>query len=123
MATEVHGPEFDPSTTPIDAEIVMRVGGGKKHVRYYVADSSINPVTTPNLSQIQARSTSSSPVIRSRPDSTDVRMAALNVISVSLIFTYTMFCIVTLESNFASPDGSRVPSMAGGPGGEVVGRA
>ena len=75
--------EFDPSTQLIDGEIVMRVGGGKKHVRYYVADSSINPVTTPNLSQIRARSTSSSPAIRSRPDSTDVRMAALKVISVS----------------------------------------
>ena len=50
MAREVHGPEFDPSTEPIDAEVVMRVGGGKKHGRYYIADSSINPATTPNMS-------------------------------------------------------------------------
>jgi len=83
MATEVHGPEFDPSTAPIDGEIVMRVGGGKKHGRYYIADSSINPGTTPSLSQIRARSTSSIPAIRSRPNSTNVRMAALRVISVS----------------------------------------
>ena len=83
MAREVHGPEFDPSTEPIDAEVVMRVGGGKKHGRYYIADSSINPATTLSLSQIRARSTSSSPTIRSYPDSTDVQMAALKVISVS----------------------------------------
>jgi hypothetical protein len=83
MAREVNGPDFDPYTAPIDAEVVMRVGGGKKHGRYYIADSSINPATTPNLSQIRARSTSSSLAICSRPDSTDVRMAALKVISVS----------------------------------------
>ena len=83
MAREVNGPDFDPYTAPIDAEVVMRVGGGKKHGRYYIADSSINPATTPSLSQIRARSTSSSPTIRSYPDSTDVRMAALRVISVS----------------------------------------
>ena len=34
MATEVNGPDFDLSTEPIDAEVVMRVGGGKKHGRY-----------------------------------------------------------------------------------------
>ena len=83
MAREVNGPDFDPYTAPIDAEVVMRVGGGKKHGRYYIADSSINPGTTPSLSQIRARSTSSSPTIRSHPDSTDVQMAALKVISVS----------------------------------------
>ena len=83
MAREVNGPDFDPYTAPIDAEVVMRVGGGKKHGRYYVANSSINPVTTPNLSQIRARSTSSSPAILSRPDSIDVQMATLKVISIS----------------------------------------
>ena len=83
MAREVNGLDFDLYTAPIDAEVVMRVGGGKKHDRYYIADSSINPGTTPSLSQIRARSTSSGPTVRSRPDSTDVRMAALKVISVS----------------------------------------
>ena len=50
MAREVNGPDFDPYTAPIDAEVVMRVGGGKKHGRYYIADSSINSATIPNLS-------------------------------------------------------------------------
>lgn len=31
MAREVHGPEYNPSTQDLDAEMVMRVGGGKKH--------------------------------------------------------------------------------------------
>ena len=83
MAREVHGPYFDPTAKDLDAEVVMRVGGGKKHGRYYIADSSINPATTPSLSQIRARSTSSSPAILSRPDSIDVQMATLKVISIS----------------------------------------
>ncbi|TVU26592.1 hypothetical protein EJB05_29146, partial [Eragrostis curvula] len=33
-AREVHGPEWDPSTEPLDGEVVMRAGGGKKHGRY-----------------------------------------------------------------------------------------
>ena len=34
MAREVHRPEYDPSTVDLDGEVVMRVGGGKKHGRY-----------------------------------------------------------------------------------------
>ncbi|XP_072151783.1 uncharacterized protein [Setaria viridis] len=67
MAREVHGPEFDPSSQDIDAEIVMRVGGGKKHARYWIGDSMIDIASTPSLSQIRARSTDSSPAIRARP--------------------------------------------------------
>ena len=85
MAREVHGPQFDPSMEPIDAKVVMRVGGGKKHGRYYIADSTLDSATTPTLSQIRVRSTSSSPAIRSRPSSTQTQMAALRVISVSSV--------------------------------------
>jgi len=34
MAREVHGLEYDPSTEDLDGEVVMRVGGGKKHGWY-----------------------------------------------------------------------------------------
>ena len=34
MAKEVHGLEYDPSTEDLDGEVVMRVGGGKKHGWY-----------------------------------------------------------------------------------------
>ena len=82
MAMEVHGPEFDPSTAPIDGEIIMRVGGGKKHGRYWIGDSILDTASTPTLSQIRARSTSSSPTIRPWLDSAQTQMEALQVISV-----------------------------------------
>ena len=83
METEVNGPDFDPSTEPIDAEVVMRVGGGKKHGRYWIRDSLIDTASTPTLAQIQARSTSSSPAIRPRQSTTEIQMEALKVISVT----------------------------------------
>ena len=70
MAQEVHGPEFDAINEPIDGEVVMRAGGGKKHGRYWFGDSLVDTATTPTLSQIRARSTSSSPAILPRPDTT-----------------------------------------------------
>jgi hypothetical protein len=68
MAREVHGPEYDPTTEDLDTEIVMRVGGGKKKGRYWIADGAIDSSSTPTLSQIRARSTSASPAIRPRQD-------------------------------------------------------
>ena len=83
MATEVNGPDFDPSTEPIDAEVVMRVRGGNKHDRYWIGDSLIDTASTPTLAQIRARSTSSSPAIRPRQSTTEIQMEALKVISVT----------------------------------------
>jgi hypothetical protein len=85
MAREVHGPEYDPSTQDLDGEVVMRVGGGKKHGRYWIGDGTLDTATTPTLSQIRARSTSSSPAIRPRPDTTQHRVDALQVISVLFV--------------------------------------
>ncbi|RLM75667.1 uncharacterized protein C2845_PM15G02750 [Panicum miliaceum] len=39
---QVHGPEWDPSAHPLDGEIIMRVGGGKKHGRYYIGDDTLD---------------------------------------------------------------------------------
>ena len=61
MAKQVHGLEHDPSAHDLDGEVVMRVGGGKKHGRYYLEDSVIDTASTPTLSQIRARSTGSDP--------------------------------------------------------------
>jgi hypothetical protein len=52
MARAVHGPQFDPSTQNFDGEIIMRVGGVKKHGRYWMGDGVINTASTPSLSQI-----------------------------------------------------------------------
>jgi hypothetical protein len=50
MARDVHGPEFDPATEDLDGEVVMRVGGGKHHGRYWLADGAIDSSATPSLS-------------------------------------------------------------------------
>jgi hypothetical protein len=34
MAHEVHVPDYDPRTEDIDGDVLMRVGGGKRHGRY-----------------------------------------------------------------------------------------
>ena len=49
MAREVHGPQYDSSTEDLDGEVVMRVGGGKKHGWYWIGDSAIDSVATPSL--------------------------------------------------------------------------
>jgi hypothetical protein len=69
MAQEVHGPEYDPRTEQIDPDVLMRVRGGKRHERYWIADEAIDSSSTPTLSQVQARSTGSSPAIRPWHDS------------------------------------------------------
>jgi hypothetical protein len=74
MAKEVHGPEYDPSTEQIDPDVLMRVGGGKRHGRYWIADGAIDSSSTPTLSQVRARSTGSSLAIRPRHDSSQLRI-------------------------------------------------
>jgi hypothetical protein len=34
MVQEVHGPDYDPRTEEIDGDVLMRVGGGKRHGWY-----------------------------------------------------------------------------------------
>ncbi|TVU17464.1 hypothetical protein EJB05_33502, partial [Eragrostis curvula] len=79
VAKEVHGPDIDPSTHDVDGEVVMRVGGGKKHGRYYLGDSTLDMASTPTLSQIRARRTSDGPTIRSRPTTAHLATQALEV--------------------------------------------
>src|SRR6187455_1642901 len=50
MAKEVHGPDYDPRTEDIDGDVLMRVGGGKRHGRYWIADGAIDSSSTPTLS-------------------------------------------------------------------------
>jgi hypothetical protein len=70
MTRMVHGPEYDPIIEDLDGEVIMRVGGGKKHGWYWLGDGAIDMTSTPTLSQIRARSMSVSPAIRPRPDTT-----------------------------------------------------
>lgn len=40
----LHGDTWDPATTPLSGEAIMRAGGGKKHGRYWLGDSVVGPV-------------------------------------------------------------------------------
>jgi hypothetical protein len=33
-ARQHHGEDFDPTTQPLDTDLLMRLGGGKQHSRY-----------------------------------------------------------------------------------------
>jgi hypothetical protein len=63
-ARERHREDFDPATQPLDTDLLMRLGGGKQHGRYWMADSTVDSASIPNLAEIRARSTSSSVPIR-----------------------------------------------------------
>jgi hypothetical protein len=63
-ARSLHGDDYDPSSQYFDPEVVMRIGGGKKHGRYYLGDGVIDATSTPSLSQTRARSTDASIPIR-----------------------------------------------------------
>ena len=75
-ARSVHGPAYDPRTKErLDPEIVMRVGEGKKHGRFWLGNGVLNTGSTPPLNRLQAASTSSSMPISQRPTT----VAALQV--------------------------------------------
>jgi hypothetical protein len=79
MAHEVHGPDYDPRTEENDGDVLMRVRGGKRHGRYWIADGTIDSLSTPTLSQVRARTTSSSPAIRPRQDNSHHEIQQLQV--------------------------------------------
>jgi hypothetical protein len=99
MAREVHGPDFDPTTEDLDVEVVMRVGGGKKHGRYWIADSAIDPSSAPTLSQIQARSTSSSPAIRPRASGYQALQVIVSL-SYFTLYVDSFFLCITVTLGF-----------------------
>lgn len=85
MVSELHGPEYVPEEHPIDPVAVMMAGGGKKHGRYWLADSLIDTASTPTLTQIRSQSTSSTPSVRPRPSATSSRLSELQVSPISFI--------------------------------------
>jgi hypothetical protein len=52
MARDVHGPEYDPRTKDIDGDVLMKVGGGRTHGWYWIADGAIDSSSTPTLYQV-----------------------------------------------------------------------
>ena len=49
---EIYGEDYNVCTEPIDAETIMRLRGGKKHGRMWIADGAIDSTTIPSLDAI-----------------------------------------------------------------------
>jgi hypothetical protein len=50
VAWSIHGNDYNLSSLYFDPEVVMRIGGGKKHGSYYLGDGVIEATSTPSLS-------------------------------------------------------------------------
>jgi hypothetical protein len=46
---EIHKDDYNVRTKPIDAEAIMRLEGGKKDRRLWIADGAIDSTTVQNL--------------------------------------------------------------------------
>jgi hypothetical protein len=82
-----HGEDKDPTQEPLDTELVMRLGGGKQHGSYWMANSAIDPTTTPTLREIRRAGSSSSsdiPIAPRRP-STAQMLTQMEVSAVSFV--------------------------------------
>jgi hypothetical protein len=49
IAKKVYGLDYDPRTEDIDGDVLMRVGGGKRHARYWIVDRAFNSSSTPTV--------------------------------------------------------------------------
>jgi hypothetical protein len=79
------GSEHNLSTEPLETEVIMRLGQGKKHVRLWIVDGANSSSSTPSLFDVRAQSTSRSLPIRARPTPTLLWVDELQVIPVSLV--------------------------------------
>jgi hypothetical protein len=53
VARSVHGPDYDLRTEErLDAQLVMRVGQGKKHGWFWIGDDILDTTTTPPLNHL-----------------------------------------------------------------------
>ena len=96
-ARSVHGPDYDPRTEErLDLELVMRVGEGKKHVRFWIGDGVLNTTSTLPLNRLRAASTSFSVPISKRPTT----VATLQVsILVSFVVLWLLYSLALHYSN------------------------
>jgi hypothetical protein len=81
----LRGSKHNLSTEPLETEVIMRLGQGKKHGWLWIVDGADSSSSAPSLSDVRAQSTSRSLPIRARPTPTLSRVDELQVIPVSLV--------------------------------------
>jgi hypothetical protein len=79
------GSNHNLSTEPLETEVIVRLGQGRKHGRLWVVDGADSLSSAPSLSDVTARSMARSLPIRARPTPTLSRVDELQVILVLLI--------------------------------------
>jgi hypothetical protein len=79
--------DYNPSEHDIDTDIVMALGGGKKHERLWIGDGIIDSSGL-RLDDVQARRTESDPQIRARPSMGMGRLNALEVCTSHVILMF-----------------------------------
>jgi len=86
VAKEKHGQDYTPVGKPIDPELVMISGGGRRHGAMAIGDKLIRCNRT--LPEIKARQTSSSPAIRTRARPVDLAIEVSHKDSCILVFSH-----------------------------------
>ena len=76
---EVHGQEAEPTSKPLDPELLIIAGEGKGHGRHLICNGAIATSSHHKLHEIRASSTGSTPSIRSRPTTASREIARLKV--------------------------------------------
>jgi hypothetical protein len=79
------GSDHNLSTEPLETEVIVRLGQGRKPGRLWIADDADSSSSAPSLSDMGARSTPRSLPIHARPTPTLSRVDKLQVILVSLV--------------------------------------
>ena len=81
----LRGSDHNLSTEPLETEVIVKLGQGRKHGRLWIADGVDSSSSAPSLSDVRARSTARSLPIRARPTPTLSWVDELQVIPVSLV--------------------------------------
>jgi hypothetical protein len=50
ITQQVHGRDYDPGIEDIDEDVLMRVGGSKRHGQYWIVNEAIDLSSTPTQS-------------------------------------------------------------------------
>ena len=81
----LRGSDHNLSTEPLETEVIVRLGQGRKHGPLWIANGADSSSSAPSLSDVRARSTARSLPIHVRPTPTLSRVDELQVIPVSLV--------------------------------------